>query len=61
MTYLSSVSKAERIPDELNIIVSLINPLAHESEYFRRSHGLWPKKATFLALIISDQIFKNWF
>ena len=35
------------------------NPLAHWSEYSRRSHGLWPEKATFLDLIISDKIFKK--
>ena len=35
------------------------NSLAHGSECSRRWHGLWPKKATFLALIISDEIFKT--
>ena len=34
------------------------NPLAHGSEYSRRSHGLWPRMATFVALIISYLILK---
>ena len=37
----------------------LVNSLARGTERSRRSHRVWPKKATFFALIISNQIFKH--
>ena len=34
-------------------------PLAHGSKYYRRGHGLWPKRATFLAWILYNKIFET--